>query len=208
MGDWTMRAVPDVCRLAAVILLLGMQSACAPKTTVVLVPDPEGRVGAVKITNDAGEVTLTKERESTNVRGRQNGPGTIEIFSDEKVQRKFTEALAIQPKQPAHFILYFLSDSVDLTVSSRNILVTIAKAIRDNRSTDISSIGHSDTAGDEAYNLRLSQQRAQEVARLLIEAGVDQDLIEVTSHGERNPIIKTGDNVSEKRNRRVEVVVR
>jgi len=32
--------------------------------------------------------------------------------------------------------------------------------------------------------------------------------ITVTSHGEGNPLIKTADNVSEPRNRRVEVVIR
>ncbi len=202
-----MRSVLGVCRLAAV-LLFSMLSACAPKTTVVLVADPEGGVGAVSVTNDAGGVTMTKERESTSVSGRQSEPGTIEVISEEKVQEKFAEALAIQPKRPIHFILYFLSGSVDLSVASSNSIVTIVQAIRDNRSTDISSIGHSDTAGDDAYNLRLSKQRAEEVARLLVEAGVERNLIEVTSHGERNPIIKTGDNVAEERNRRVEVVVR
>lgn len=202
-----MRSVLGVCRLAAV-LLFSMLSACAPKTTVVLVADPEGGVGAVSVTNDAGGVTMTKERESTSVSGRQSEPGTIEVISEEKVQEKFAEALAIQPKRPIHFILYFLSGSVDLSVASSNSIATIVQAIRDNRSTDISSIGHSDTAGDDAYNLRLSKQRAEEVARLLVEAGVERDLIEVTSHGERNPIIKTGDNVAEERNRRVEVVVR
>ena len=202
-----MRSVLGVCRLAAV-LLFSMLSACAPKTTVVLVADPEGGVGAVSVTNDAGGVTMTKERESTSVSGRQSEPGTIEVISEEKVLEKFAEVLAIQPKRPIHFILYFLSGSVDLSVASSNSIVTIVQAIRDNRSTDISSIGHSDTAGDDAYNLRLSKQRAEEVARLLVEAGVERNLIEVTSHGERNPIIKTGDNVAEERNRRVEVVVR
>lgn len=203
-----MQAVMGFCRLAAVVLLLGMLSACARKTTVVLVPDPEGKVGAVTVANDAGEVSLTREREATDVRGRQKEPGATEIFTETKVRRKFAEALAIQPRQPVHFILYFRTDSVDLTAPSRASLKDVVKAIRDNRSTDISSIGHSDTAGDPGYNLRLSQQRAQAVARLLVEAGVERSFIEVTSHGERNPIVKTGDNVSEKRNRRVEVVVR
>lgn len=32
--------------------------------------------------------------------------------------------------------------------------------------------------------------------------------LEITSHGEANPLVPTGDNVSEPRNRRVEVTVR
>ncbi len=72
----------------------------------------------------------------------------------------------------------------------------------------ISVIGHTDTAGDNQYNLRLSQNRALAVRRLLIHKGIIPAHIKSTSHGEENPLIKTADNVHEQRNRRVEVVVR
>jgi len=54
----------------------------------------------------------------------------------------------------------------------------------------------------------LSNRRARAVTDLLIEKGIDKDQIETTSHGEENPIVKTEDNVSEPKNRRVEVFVR
>ena len=38
--------------------------------------------------------------------------------------------------------------------------------------------------------------------------GINQDYLEVTSHGEGNPLVPTPDGVDEPRNRRVEVVVR
>ena len=44
--------------------------------------------------------------------------------------------------------------------------------------------GHSDQAGDASYNLRLSQFRADEVARQLVEAGVPQDKIVTKGLGE------------------------
>ncbi|MBT6616426.1 MAG: OmpA family protein, partial [Deltaproteobacteria bacterium] len=58
------------------------------------------------------------------------------------------------------------------------------------------------------YNYTLSKGRAEAVARLLVTRGVQQDHINTTSHGEGNLLIKTGDNVNEPKNRRVEVVVR
>ena len=38
--------------------------------------------------------------------------------------------------------------------------------------------------------------------------GVEGTFMDVSSHGEANPIVKTADNVSNAKNRRVEVVVR
>jgi outer membrane protein OmpA-like peptidoglycan-associated protein len=46
------------------------------------------------------------------------------------------------------------------------------------------------------------------VGQLLIENGVAADKIEMSSHGEENLLIKTRDNVSEPKNRRVEIIVR
>ena len=73
---------------------------------------------------------------------------------------------------------------------------------------DISVIGHTDTAGDKEYNFELSKRRAIAVKNLLVKQGVIKNFIKTTSHGEKNPLIKTGDNVIEPRNRRVEVIVR
>jgi outer membrane protein OmpA-like peptidoglycan-associated protein len=69
-------------------------------------------------------------------------------------------------------------------------------------------IGHTDTLGDKLYNLNLSMRRAAAVRDLLVQNGVPAKHMETTSHGEKNLLIKTGDNVGEPKNRRVEVVVR
>ena len=42
----------------------------------------------------------------------------------------------------------------------------------------------------------------------LIQAGIVSSMIEVTSHGEADLLIKTADEVAEPRNRRVEITVR
>ena len=41
-----------------------------------------------------------------------------------------------------------------------------------------------------------------------IKAGLDASLIDVQSHGESDPVVRTADNTYEPRNRRVEVAVR
>jgi outer membrane protein OmpA-like peptidoglycan-associated protein len=62
--------------------------------------------------------------------------------------------------------------------------------------------------GDKSYNYRLSLMRAKTVAALLVAKGLDPSILEITSHGKDNPLVPTGDQVFEPRNRRVEVTVR
>jgi outer membrane protein OmpA-like peptidoglycan-associated protein len=62
--------------------------------------------------------------------------------------------------------------------------------------------------GSAESNAELALGRAREVARELIEVGIDESLLRIDSHGEGNPLVITQDNVEEPRNRRVEVVVR
>ena len=67
---------------------------------------------------------------------------------------------------------------------------------------------NADTAGNPVYNLRLSTQRAEAIAKILAGKGIKSQFLKTTSHGENNPLIQTEDNVHEAKNRRVEIVVR
>ena len=69
-------------------------------------------------------------------------------------------------------------------------------------------IGHTDSSGDEEFNMALSRRRAESVRDLLVAAGFTPAVIRTTFHGEGNPLIQTADNVHEPINRRVEVIVR
>jgi outer membrane protein OmpA-like peptidoglycan-associated protein len=66
---------------------------------------------------------------------------------------------------------------------------------------------HTDTTGDRGYNYQLSLVRARKVAGLLASQGIDPNILEIESHGEDNLLVKTGDEVGEPRNRRVEITV-
>ena len=189
-------------------ILTLITSSCAPTTTVVLLPDPDGKVGALTVSTEAGSVDIAKAGEATTVKSKKSLPSNPTIMPEEKIAATFGEALASLPEQPVHFTLYFQSGSTVLTKQSADLLPKILEAIDERESQSISVVGHTDTAGNRQYNLRLSTQRAKAVSRLLIEKGVKSSFIKATSHGEENPLIKTADNVNEPRNRRVEVIVR
>ena len=74
--------------------------------------------------------------------------------------------------------------------------------------------GHTDRLGSEAYNLKLSQRRAEAVAGYLVKKGVDANRLQVVGKGEANPVVQCDDKDYRNRaalikclepNRRVEV---
>ena len=183
-------------------------SGCAPTTTVVLLPDPDGKVGALTVSTDAGSVDIAKAGEATTVKSKTSLPSKPTILSEDKIAATFGDVLASLPEQPIHFILYFKSGSTELTKESTDLLPKILETVEERESQSISVVGHTDTAGNRQYNYKLSTLRAKAVSRLLVEKGVKKMYIKSTSHGEENPLVKTADNVNEPRNRRVEVIVR
>jgi outer membrane protein OmpA-like peptidoglycan-associated protein len=183
-------------------------SGCAKQTTVVLLPDPSGKVGKVTVASDGGSVDITKAQEATVIKGRQSAPSQPTIISKKAIQKDFSEALNSLPEQPVHFILYFERDSNKLTAESKKVIPEVLATVTERDSQNISVIGHSDTAGNRDYNLRLSNLRALAIATILKDQGIKNSYIKTTSHGENNPLIPTKDNVHEPKNRRVEIVVR
>jgi len=194
-------------RLILLLSFISFGSGCANKTLVALAPDPDGKVGALTVTTDAGSVAIDQAYQATTVHDPKEVPTKPAALEKDAVDRMFAEALSIQPKRPEHFLLYFDKETT-LNAASQNLIPAILAGIRERGSEDISVIGHTDTVGSAEYNTELSRRRAAAVKELLVGQGVPPDAVRVTSHGKENPLVPTGDNVYEPRNRRVEVDVR
>ena len=179
-----------------------------PKNRYVLIPDLDGAVGRIEVSSEKGSQVLDKAFEATGLNKADEVPSTPEIMDEEEVKRIFKDALNAQPTPPVHFLLYFVTGTTDLTPKSLGLLPRILKTIGDRNSVDLTVSGHTDRAGSTGYNHKLSLDRAEKVADLLVSRGVAPKIIEITSHGEGNPLVRTADGVAEPKNRRVEVVVR
>ena len=68
-----------------------------------------------------------------------------------------------------------------------------------------SIVGHTDSVGSEAYNMGLSQRRAESVANHLRSQGVDVSAWTVTGMGESQPIASNDTAEGRAQNRRVDV---
>ena len=195
--------------LLGAFLALMLAYGCAGKPNVfVLLSDPDGQTGSITVTNPTGSQVLDQPGQATRVEGADKPPGDSFEMDDEELAKLFGPALEAQPEAPVRFILYFETDSTDLTAESLALVPEIIGAVKERISADTSVVGHTDTAGAPDYNLKLSKRRAELVGQMLVSRGVDPAILDITSHGEMNLLIETGDEVVEPRNRRVEVTVR
>lgn len=65
--------------------------------------------------------------------------------------------------------------------------------------------GYSDTGGTSVSNLKISKERASEVAYILASYGVDKSKLKVTAQGERFPVESNATEHGRDQNRRVEI---
>ncbi len=194
----------------AVMLLLLATAACesTPRDLIVLLPEADGKVGQVTVTTAGGSTTLSSASAATRLNSSNQAPGQVFQIKDENVDSICKSAIAAQPKPPTTFTLYFRTDRTRMTRPSNALWPNILAEIESRTAPDISIIGHTDRTGPESYNEPLSRRRARVIHKRLVKAGVDPDIIDYSWHGEKNPIIQTPDGAPERRNRRVEVIVR
>lgn len=101
--------------------------------------------------------------------------------------------------------ILFELNSADLSPGSVSTISAVAEVLSHYDKTLIEVGGYTDTTGSDRYNLDLSQRRAESVATVLADDGVNPARISPRGYGETNLKIPTGDGVNEPRNRRVEI---
>ena len=102
--------------------------------------------------------------------------------------------------------------SSELRGQASTTLTNLATVIKDSKAPKVQVQGHTDSVSDDAFNQKLSEQRAQAVSNALKSDGVAADL-EAVGYGETKPVAPNenpdgSDNPAGRRlNRRVEVFV-
>ena len=192
-----------VLAVAALVVIAALTAAPAPNETVVVVPAPDGHVGGVVV--QRGDNRQVLDRAYAGIR---SGESQVTQFPADEVRQSFASTLQSLPPRPATFLLYFVVGSDELTEDSKAELPKVLAALRDRPVPDVLVVGHTDTVGDLRANDRLSAQRAERMKLHLIDIGIPADRIHIAGRGEREPLIRTPDNVDEPRNRRVEIIVR
>lgn len=129
-------------------------------------------------------------------------------MSQADVHTSFGATIESLPGKPTSFLLYFLEGKDEFTTESRAELDKVFSELKRRPAPDIVVIGHTDTVGGLTYNDKLSLARAERVREMLVALGISAERIQAAGRGKRELLINTDDNVSEPRNRRVEINVR
>jgi outer membrane protein OmpA-like peptidoglycan-associated protein len=178
---------------------------CAGTSTVILLPEKDGRQTAVAVKQGDKEVVLGQPYAAarTTIGGPREYVGTAQ-----EVANQFGPALAAQPARAATFTLYFIEGRDEFTEESQREVDRILSEIAKRPVPDVLVVGYTDTVGTDQSNDALGMQRAETVRAALMRLGIPPDDVRAISRGKRALAVPTADGVAEPLNRRVVIVVR
>jgi outer membrane protein OmpA-like peptidoglycan-associated protein len=89
-----------------------------------------------------------------------------------------------------------------------SLLTKLQRAIREFPGAKVVIEGHTDSIGNDAYNLNLSAERARAVQQYLIaNMGLSEDRVQAVGYGEERPIANNDSKEGQMQNRRIDVVI-
>jgi hypothetical protein len=97
-------------------------------------------------------------------------------------------------------------DSAQIRSESEAVLASLYQGLAADTSASVAIRGHTSSEGSEAYNLELSQKRAQSVVDDLARRGLAANRLSAVGVGEAEPIASNNDEAGRSLNRRVDVV--
>ena len=146
--------------------------------------------------NDADSMTDVTDQ-CPNEPGPREENGCPRVYQDVEVTRT-----AIRITQKIHFEF----NRAVIRSESFQILNTVAQVMNDYPDVNIEVQGHTDSRGRDAYNERLSQQRADAVRQYLVEHGIAAARLTSRGYGEARPIESNRTSSGRAANRRVEFI--
>jgi len=94
----------------------------------------------------------------------------------------------------------------DLKASANRTVLKLVQFLQLNPRRVVRIEGYTDSRGDAQENLQLSRARAQAVADVLVDLGIESKRITVQGHGESFPVTENASVKGRAQNRRVEIV--
>jgi len=103
--------------------------------------------------------------------------------------------------------LSFVADQYAVDSSSYQVINEIYDFLAENKDVYIEIGGHTSGLPSHAFSDSLSTNRAQSVADLLVEKGIETDRLMVKGYGKRQPKFSNNSNAGRQRNQRVEIKI-
>ena len=104
-------------------------------------------------------------------------------------------------------IVYFTTDSTDLSPEATQTLTNQARWLQQYAQYTITIEGHADERGTREYNIALGAKRAQTVRNFLAQHGINAARIRTVSYGKERPVAVCNDISCWSQNRRAQTVL-
>lgn len=170
-------------------------------------------VGSQKISNKRFSKKETAEYIASNKRTR-----LVKIEDTTKVTSEYSETSFIaevkkveeemvrETNLPLPQPVYFKFDKDELTYHDLHQIVLAVEHARQGKSIIIE--GHTDSHGNNDYNMTLSLKRANRIKAMMVEmGGVNSEAISIKNYGEEKPAVANDCDENRQLNRRVEFIV-
>jgi outer membrane protein OmpA-like peptidoglycan-associated protein len=118
-----------------------------------------------------------------------------------------TGTAAAPPARIESYQIQFRTASPALTAESSKQLRSVVDYLKTHPQAKVAIVGYTDSAGNDAANLRLSQKRATAVMNLMASRGIEKSRMTAEGYGERDPVADNSTREGRLRNRRVEINV-
>ena len=129
---------------------------------------------------------------------------TNKSVSEEKVSSSIAKKDKTS-KEEFKITVFFNYDKFNLSNNELIKLNEVIVAANKLKDQSITIIGHTDTKGSDNYNLILSNKRANFIKKYLQSKNIINNII-TKGLGEKSPLVDTGDNKLEEKNRRAQII--
>jgi outer membrane protein OmpA-like peptidoglycan-associated protein len=164
--------------------------------------------GTVNLTVAVSVPASTKAGVYTVTVNAANGAGktaraSVTLTGNAPLKKQFTPT----QKRIRIYGIHFDVDSAVIQARSEPVIAEIAQIMRENSGWRFQIEGHTDSDGGAAYNLALSQRRAQAVADDLVKRyGIARNRLTAKGYGLTRPVASNATDQGKALNRRVELV--
>jgi outer membrane protein OmpA-like peptidoglycan-associated protein len=131
----------------------------------------------------------------------------------ERARQLEAELTDLQAQQTERGLVLTLGDvlfdtaQANLKPGAASTMDRLAQFMRDYGERQVMIEGHTDSRGEDAYNIDLSQRRAAAVRDALLERNIEPQRIRIVGLGEAYPVASNDTQAGMQQNRRVEIVI-
>jgi len=204
--------------IAAALVLAGLairaltipKEPAAPVATVTAEATNTGETAASNAAIEAATAAWTALGDMMNVKLPDGSELSVPSFGVEARLVKFLNDGPAAVDNAAWFDfdrLLFASGKATLQSASQEQLTNIAAILKAYPQVRIRIGGYTDNTGDPGTNLRLSEERANNVMDELVKLGIDPARMSARGYGERNPVADNSTEDGRQKNRRISLRV-